>query len=85
MFEVIEYFTDLKDRNHAYRVGETYPREGYEPTTERIQELASDTNARRRPVIKAVEIAEPVKEELPTIEEEAIEEEKPKKRRNKTK
>ncbi len=53
-YTVIRYFTDLQDKNYAYRAGDTYPREGLSPSAERIEELASDKNKQRTPLIKAV-------------------------------
>lgn len=51
MYKAIEYFTDNQDNGYAYNVGDEYPRQGYEPTEERIQELLSSKNKRHRPVI----------------------------------
>lgn len=53
-FEVIKYFTDLQDENRPYNVGDTYPREGYEPSLERIAELSGNDNKQGVPLIKAV-------------------------------
>ena len=72
MYTVLEYFTDLQDNNYAYSVGAEYPRNGYEPTPERIKELAGKENVRKRPVIKAVAV------EISAAD--TAEEEKPKKR-----
>lgn len=73
MYKVVRYFTDLQDNNYEYRVGDTYPREGLEPTEERIQELASDKNKQNAILIQAVsETSEVVEEET---------EEKPKSKR----
>ena len=44
MYKVIKSFTDLKDNNHAYSVGDTFPHNGVEVEAERIAELASDKN-----------------------------------------
>ena len=68
MYKAIEYFTDLKDNGYKYRLGDTYPRDGYTPSEERINELASDKNKRGRAVIELVAeskaVAEtPVKDE----------------------
>lgn len=61
-YVVLEDFYDLRDAQpcgvlshayHEYRAGDGYPRAGYEPTPERIQELLSDTNARGRALIAA--------------------------------
>ena len=56
MYRVIKAFTDLKDNNHAYSVGDTFPRKGVEVDAERIAELASNQNRRNIPLIE--EIAE---------------------------
>ena len=44
MYRVIHKFYDLKDNNHAYSVGDTFPHKGVEVDAERIAELASDKN-----------------------------------------
>ena len=56
MYKVIKSFTDLKDNNYAYYVGDTFPHNGVEVDTERIAELASDKNRLGVPLIE--EIAE---------------------------
>lgn len=61
MLKVLEYFTDNQDNSFAYNVGDTYPRKGYTPSPERVEELSSDKNLRKRPVI-AEETAEAVAE-----------------------
>ena len=38
-YKVLEYFTDLQDGEHAYNVGDEYPRKGYSPSDKRIEEL----------------------------------------------
>ena len=76
MYKVLEYFTDLKDNSYAYNVGDTYPRNGYTPTPERIEELSSDKNVRKHAIIEAVTVATVAAED--TAEEKP--EEKPKKR-----
>lgn len=72
MYEVIKRFTDLQDGNHVYNVGDTYPREGYTPSEERITELATDKNKQKTPLIaeiisedteEAKEVSEDVKPE----------------------
>ena len=72
MYTVLEYFTDLQDNNYAYKAGAEYPRKGYEPTKERIEELAGTGNVRKRPVITAVAV------EISAAD--TAEEEKPKRR-----
>ena len=54
MYRVVHKFYDLKDNNHAYSVGDTFPHNGVD--AERIAELASDKNRLGVPLIE--EIAE---------------------------
>lgn len=54
-YKVIRYFTDLKDNNHAYNVGDTYPRTGVELDEKRAAELAGSANKQGRPLIELVE------------------------------
>ena len=56
MYRVVHKFYDLKDNNHAYSVGDTFPHNGVEVAAERIAELASDKNRLGVPLIE--EIAE---------------------------
>ena len=51
---VYSRFKDLKDNNHIYRKGDVYPREGLEPTKERIKELSSKKNKIGEVLIKKV-------------------------------
>ena len=64
MYKVIRFFTDLQDKGHAYRVGDTFPREGVEVSPERLKELATSKNKRGVPVIEEVEV-EVTTEEAP--------------------
>lgn len=50
-YMVIRPFRDAKDEYHVYRAGDTYPREGYNPSKKRIDELTSDKNRLGKPVI----------------------------------
>lgn len=59
MFKVIYKFADLEDGKTIYRVGDVYPRKGYEPTEKRIAELLGKKNKIGKSLIK--EIAEPKK------------------------
>lgn len=52
---VVKTFADLEDKRRLYEVGHPYPREGVEPTPERIEALTSSDNNRGEPVIKVVE------------------------------
>ena len=68
MYKVIKSFTDLKDNNYAYYVGDTFPHNGVEIVAERIAELASDKNRLGVPLIE--EIAEKPKRVRKKKEEE---------------
>ena len=83
-YRVIEGFYDLQDPEgrsyHLYNKGDEYPREGLEPSPERVAFLMSESTRLLKPVIE-----EAVEEEAETVEE-AVEEtvesaEKPKRRR----
>lgn len=62
MYKVIKAFHDLEDCTavkggsicHYYSVGDTYPREGLEPSPERIAELAGRYNRQGVPLIEKV-------------------------------
>ena len=56
MYRVVHKFYDLKDNNHAYSVGDTFPHNGVEVDVERIAELTSNRNRLGVPLIE--EIAE---------------------------
>ena len=55
MYRVVHKFYDLKDNNHAYSVGDTFPHNGVEVDAERIAELESDKNRMGVPLIEAIE------------------------------
>lgn len=67
-YRVIKYFTDLKDHNHEYQVGDKFPHEGLEVSEERYKELSSTANRRGIPLIEKIEDVEEIKEE-PVVEE----------------
>jgi hypothetical protein len=52
MYTVLVEFFDLQDNGYRYNAGDSYPREGLEPTANRIDELASDRNKRGLTLIK---------------------------------
>ena len=54
-YKVIHFFTDLQDFNHAYRVGDIFPRTGVKVSDSRIAELASSKNKQGKPLIQKVE------------------------------
>lgn len=76
-YRVIEGFYDLQDPEgksfHLYNKGDIYPREGLEPTKERIAELSGKDNRRSQPLIEEILEGIPQEEEI---------EEAPKKRRS---
>ena len=55
MYRVVHKFYDLKDNNHAYSVGDTFPHNGVEVGAERIAELSSDKNLQGVPLIEEIE------------------------------
>ena len=55
MYKVIRAFTDLQDNFHSYKVGDVYPRKGFEPSAERIAELSGRNNLQGKPLIQLVE------------------------------
>lgn len=54
MYRVVHKFYDLKDNNHVYSVGDTFPHNGVEVEAERIAELTSDKNRLGVPLIEEV-------------------------------
>ena len=62
-YKVIKAFADLQDCNHSYFPGDEYPRKGYSPTPERIDELLSDKNRIHTPLIKIAMGEDPAEEE----------------------
>ena len=74
-YKVTHSFADSLDDGFVYRTGDTYPRDGYEPTPDRIIELIGTANGRGFPVIEEVteEVAEAIAEE-PVTEPDAEEE-----------
>ena len=77
-YKVTFAFADSLDDGFVYRTGATYPREGYEPTPDRIIELMGTANFRGYPVIEQVAEAhaepEAEKEEIPFSEPPTAEE-----------
>lgn len=67
LYRATEFFQDKTDGLHKYYAGDTFPREGLTVSEERLAELSSNRNVRRRPVIAAVAEAsadaEPKKEQ----------------------
>ena len=88
-YRVIKMFTDLQDKEYAYQVGDTYPREGLSPTDERIAELSGSRNRQGKPLIEAIPeepvVDNPETEETDVLGDstEEIEDTKPRKRKHK--
>lgn len=66
-YEVIRYFTDAQDKEHAYHEGDIYPRDGLNPSEQRIKDLMSGNNFQKIGLIKPLKEkpgrkAEPKKE-----------------------
>ena len=72
-YEVIRYFTDLQDFNHAYKTGDKFPRLGMKVSEDRLKELASNKNKQGVPLIKLVKEVKEL-EEVAETEEIAVEE-----------
>ena len=53
-YKVIKAFVDLQDNKHVYGIGDEYPRKGYSPTTERVDELATGKNLQHKPLIQLI-------------------------------
>lgn len=55
-YMVVYPFKDLEDNNYIYdvKVHNVYPREGLEPTNERIKELSTKKNKIGKVLIKAI-------------------------------
>lgn len=54
MYKTILKFTDLKDGNRVYNVGDVYPRKGYTPSADRLKELSGKSNRVGVPLIREV-------------------------------
>lgn len=72
-YRVIEYFTDLQDFNHPYKVGDTFPRLGLDVSKERIAELSTNKNRRKKPLIEKVEDFVVDGEKIGEVKEDVIE------------
>ena len=70
MYKVIKHFVDLQDNNHKYDIGDTYPRKGLNVLQSRINELASNKNLQKTPLIEEIpeKVEEPKKEKKKSVE-----------------
>lgn len=69
MYIVIKRFTDLQDGNHAYNIGDEYPRKGMNVLQSRLNELAGSKNRQCCPLIEEAP-AEEEKKKKPKKDEE---------------
>ena len=52
MYKVINDFIERNDGNTVYRKGDPFPREGYNPSDERVAVLSSENNAYKKAFIE---------------------------------
>lgn len=55
MYKVVNKFADSLDNDFVYKVGDVYPREGFEPSIFRLEQLSEFIHALGGPAIKKVE------------------------------
>lgn len=53
-YKVLRFFEDLQDDNYYYETGSVYPRDGLNPSQNRIDELASAENKQGIPLIEPI-------------------------------
>ena len=53
-YRVIKHFVDLQDSNHKYDIGDIYPRKGLNVLQSRINELATNKNLQKTPLIEEI-------------------------------
>ena len=89
MYKVVCKFADLLDNNHIYEEGAEYPRKGYSPSSDRIEELSTSRNKAHKPLIafipdpvvqKVVQEPKEVVQEPDAVVQEVVQEQ-PKRRR----
>lgn len=68
-YEVIRYFTDAQDGEHAYHEGDIYPRDGLNPSEQRIKDLMSGNNFQKVALIQMLKEKSGKKAGLPAAEE----------------
>ena len=88
MYKTVVYFEDLQDNRYAYNPGDTFPRNGFEVSKERLEELSTNKNRRGVALIEKVQdeiIApdEPIPETVEEVAEEETVKEPVKPKRNK--
>lgn len=60
MYKVVKKFRDVVDSDHIYEIDSIYPRDGYEPSEERIEELLADDGDHRSKPLKGSPLIEVV-------------------------
>ena len=79
-YKVISRFYDKQDETkYVYNVGDAFPREGQEITEKRIEELSSNKNTLKKPLIELIKSEEVKEDDVAKDEENA----KPKSRKAK--
>lgn len=70
MYRVIKHFIDLQDNNYKYDINDIYPRKGLNVLQSRINELASNKNLQKTPLIEEIpeKAEEPKKEKKKSAE-----------------
>ena len=70
MYRVIKAFVDLQDNNYKYDVGDTYPRKGLNVLQSRTNELATNKNLQKTPLIEEIpeKMEEPKKKKKKLVE-----------------
>lgn len=53
-YKVLRFFNDLQDDNYYYETGSVYPRDGLNPSQERIDELEGANNKQGIPLIEPI-------------------------------
>ena len=54
MYKVIRYFEDIQDEMHPYNIGDIFPRDGMSVSADRLDELSTERNLQRTPLIEFV-------------------------------
>lgn len=58
MYKVIRYFEDIQDEMHPYNIGDIFPRDGMNVSADRLDELSTERNLQRTPLIEFVSMDE---------------------------
>jgi hypothetical protein len=53
-YRVVHDFSDLQDNSREYHMGDSFPRPGYEPSAQRLEELAGNDNKQHCPLIEKI-------------------------------